>query len=296
MNNTLFEDSDLETQMQEQIDLQVQEALSEDIGSLDLTASLIPPNLQARGEIICKENGILCGQPWVEKVFHQLDPATTLHWLAQEAQPITSGETICILNGSARALLSGERSALNFLQTLSGTATTTYNYRQLLKNTRTQLLDTRKTLPGLRIAQKYAVRCGGGVNHRLGLYDAILIKENHIAAVGSLTETVRIARQLHPQAAIEVETETIEEVTEALAVGVEVIMLDEFSMDDIHAALKLINGRAKVEVSGNIDTPDTLIQLAMTGVDFISMGALTKHVHALDLSMKINSIQSTQLL
>lgn len=261
-------------------------ALAEDIGPGDASAALIPAERQAQAQVICKESAIICGRPWFDAVFRQLDPAVQCHWHVTEGEAVTTGTTVVTLTGPARALLSGERAALNFLQTLSGTATLTHQYVQALGNGPTRLLDTRKTLPGLRLAQKYAVRCGGGHNHRMGLYDMIMLKENHIAAAGGIHPAVEQARRLYPDLKIEVETESLDEVREALSAGADIIMLDDFSLEDTKTAIDLINGRAQVEISGNVTT-DTLPVLARLGADFISTGAITKHVRAIDFSMRI---------
>jgi len=263
-------------------------ALKEDLGSAgDLTAELIDPQVQATATVIAKEPAIVCGRPWFDAVFQQLDNQIQIQWHCQEGESIHPNHCLCTLQGNARALLSGERSALNFLQTLSGTATTTAHYVQTLKkvNSHTQLLDTRKTVPGLRLAQKYAVHCGGGQNHRIGLYDAILIKENHIMAAGGIQQAVIQAKKLHPEVPVEVETESINEVAQALAAQADIIMLDNFTLTDIQQAVMTVKGRAKLEVSGNVEI-DRLAALAATGVDFISTGALTKHLHAIDYSMR----------
>ncbi|MEX2525697.1 MAG: carboxylating nicotinate-nucleotide diphosphorylase [Gammaproteobacteria bacterium] len=262
----------------------VRRALNEDIGAGDLTAELLPAEARARAEVICREEAILCGAPWFDEVFHQLNEAIRITWHVAEGSPLHPKQTVCSLEGPIRNLLTGERTALNFLQLLSGTATMTSRYTGLLAGTRTQLLDTRKTLPGLRTAQKYAVVCGGGMNHRMGLYDAILIKENHIAAAGSLTAAVHKAQALqHP---VEVEVETLDQLREAIAAGARRIMLDNFSLDDMSEAVTITNGQASLEVSGGVDE-SLLTEIAATGVDYISVGALTKNVRAVDFSMKI---------
>ncbi|OBS09143.1 carboxylating nicotinate-nucleotide diphosphorylase [Acidihalobacter prosperus] len=267
------------------IEANVQAALAEDLGSGDLTAALIPENVSARAEVITREDAVLCGQAWFEAVFRQLSPSIAVVWAAEEGRTVAANTLLCTLQGPARPLLSGERTALNFLQTLSGTATATRHYARLLAGTRTRLLDTRKTLPGLRAAQKYAVACGGGQNHRMGLYDAILIKENHIAAAGSLTAAVRRAREIAPDVTVEVETEHLGELDEALDAGADIIMLDEYSLDDMRTAVARARGRARLEVSGGVDEA-RLREIAETGVDYVSVGALTKHLRATDLSMR----------
>lgn len=270
----------------EAIEANVQAALAEDIGTGDITAALIPEGTMGHAEVITRENAIVCGQAWFDAVFHHLNPQIRIKWKAKESAAVRAGDQLCILSGPARDLLSGERTALNFLQTLSGTATTTHRYARLLKGTRTRLLDTRKTLPGLRAAQKYAVACGGGHNHRIGLYDAILIKENHIAASGSIAKAVQCARRLSPGMKVEVETEHLGELEEALAAGADIVMLDDYSLDDMRTAVRTVRGRALLEVSGGIEEMQ-LRRIAETGVDFISVGALTKHLRATDLSMRL---------
>jgi nicotinate-nucleotide pyrophosphorylase (carboxylating) len=263
----------------------IQLALAEDINSGDINALLVPENQQAHAKIITREAGILCGQPWFNAVFAELDPTVVIHWLAAEGEAIMPGQTLCTLAGKARSLLTGERTALNFLQTLSGTATITHQYVEKLLGTQTRLLDTRKTLPGLRDAQKYAVRIAGGKNHRQGLYDAFLIKENHIAACGSITQAVQKARELKLGEFIEVEVESLTELQEALRAKVEIILCDNFDLAQLRDAVALTAGSAKLEASGNV-TLENIRAIAETGVDYISTGAITKHVHALDLSMR----------
>ncbi len=260
-------------------------ALAEDIGSGDINAELIPASKTAKATIITREAGILCGQPWVEAIFLILDPEMKIHWHVKEGDFIQPDDLICDLQGSARALLTGERTALNFLQTLSGTATTTHQYVEQLAGSHTQLLDTRKTLPGWREAQKYAVRIGGGHNHRMGLYDAFLIKENHILACGSITDAVKKAKEIALDKKLEVEVENLAELEEALNAGVTLLLCDNFSLNQLKEAVKINGGRAKLEASGNI-TLDNMKAVASTGVDYISLGSLTKHVRALDLSMR----------
>ncbi len=266
----------------------VRQALKEDMGEAgDLTADLIEPSTQATAIVIAKEPAVVCGRPWFDAVFQQLDPQIQIQWHCQEGEAVDKNSLICTLQGNARHLLTGERSALNFLQTLSGTATTTARYVAELKkvNSPTQLLDTRKTLPGLRLAQKYAVHCGGGQNHRIGLYDAILIKENHIMAAGGIPQAVEKAKALHPNIPVEVETETLEEVKLALSAKADIIMLDNFTPPQIQQAVDCVQGQAKLEVSGNVEI-ERLAELAATGIDFISTGAITKHLHAIDYSMR----------
>lgn len=268
------------------IDDDVRRALAEDMGSGDVTADLLPADARASARVITRENAILAGRPWFDACFHVLDPAIEIHWHRDDAARVSAGDTLCTLRGFARPLVSAERCALNFLQTLSGTATTTAAHVAAVRGTRATILDTRKTLPGLRMAQKYAVRCGGGSNHRIGLFDAMLIKENHIAAAGSLDTAVHVARLRHPGLLLEVEVENFNELDAAIAAGVDRIMLDEFSIADIRCAVTRVGGRVALEVSGGVGLAD-LPELAATGVDYISIGALTKHVRAIDLSMRI---------
>lgn len=265
-------------------------ALAEDIGTGDLTAQLIPALQAARASIITREAAVLCGTRWVDEVFRQIDPQVQIEWLAEDAQQVHPGQTLCHLSGPARALLTGERSALNFLQTLSGTATNTQRHVARVADTGCRILDTRKTVPGLRLAQKYAVNCGGGINHRIGLFDAMLVKENHIAAAGSIAAAVLQGRSLNPEVMLEVEVETLDELQQALAAGVDRILLDNFTLADLRTAVGItrshVNANTELEASGNM-TLDDLRDVAQTGVDFISIGGLTKHVTAIDLSMRL---------
>lgn len=282
--------------LQQHIEAQVRFALSEDLGgevdtSADITAQLIAPSTHAKAKVITRENCVFCGKDWVVEVFAQLGAKVKLHWHVEDGDSVAAGATLFELSGPAQHLLTGERTALNFVQTLSGTATDTARAVALLQGFPTRLLDTRKTLPGLRLAQKYAVTCGGGLNHRIGLFDAYLIKENHINACGGVAAAVSTARQRHPERWVEVEVESLNELQQALDAGADVIMLDNFSMDDIHQAVSLAAGRAKLEVSGNV-TADQLQAYAATGVDFISSGALTKHIQAIDLSMRITELDA----
>ncbi|MBT9186506.1 carboxylating nicotinate-nucleotide diphosphorylase [Pectobacterium punjabense] len=268
----------------------VQLALREDLGGIvdanqDITALLLPNNEIVSARIITREAGIFCGTRWLEEVFSQLGDTTTIVWHVADGEAITPNQTLCEITGPAKQLLTGERTALNFLQTLSGVATEVSRYVAVLQGTRTRLLDTRKTLPGLRTALKYAVSCGGGDNHRLGLSDAFLIKENHIIAAGSIKNAVEKAQALRNDVPVEVEVESLNELQQALEAGADIIMLDNFSLDNIREAVGLAQGRALLEISGNV-TLDTLRGYAETGVDYISVGALTKHVQALDLSMR----------
>ena len=266
-------------------------ALDEDVGSGDLTASLLPANLVARARIQTREPITVAGAPWVDAIYRQLDAQVSIEWLRADGETADAGDTLCTLAGPARALLTGERAALNLLQTLSATATATARYVRAVDGTSCQVLDTRKTLPGLRLAQKYAVRCGGGTNHRIGLYDAILIKENHITSAGSIEAAVRAARDAHPGISIEVEVETIDELQRAHSAGVERVLLDNFSLDNTRGAVRLNRSQqrpAALEASGNV-TLENVRELALTGVDFVSIGALTKHVRAIDLTMLFES-------
>lgn len=263
----------------------VRRALAEDIGPGDITSELIAVDAKAKAQVISRDEAIICGKDWFDEVFNQLDPALKITWLVDDGDKVNAGDSVCQLEGFARSILTGERSALNFLQTLSGTTTTTHRFVECLSQSHTQLLDTRKTLPGLRLAQKYAVRCGGGKNHRMGLYDAFLIKENHIAAHGSITAAVAKARHLHPEKTLEVEVENIDEFREALAAGADIIMLDNFSIVMLQEAVKLNRGQVKLELSGNV-TLENIHKLALIGIDYISVGALTKHLSAIDFSMR----------
>lgn len=261
-------------------------ALAEDIGSGDITAQLIPAEQQASAQIITRENGVFCGRAWVDEVFRQIDPQVRIEWLTDDSQPMQANSTLFTLHGKARSLLTGERTALNFVQTLSGTATISHHYARQVAHTQVKLLDTRKTIPGLRTAQKYAVACGGSHNHRIGLYDAFLIKENHIAACGGIVNAIARAHDIAPGKPVEVEVETFEELSQALTASADIIMLDNFSIEDMKKAVAITAGRAKLEASGNINEK-TLVPTAETGVDFISIGALTKHCQAVDLSMRV---------
>jgi nicotinate-nucleotide pyrophosphorylase (carboxylating) len=268
---------------------QVATALAEDIGSGDITAQLVPATQRVTGKVITREAATLCGCPWVTEVFRQLDPAVQLTWQADDGDRVTAHQTLFEIAGLARPVLTGERSALNFLQLLSATATATHLYVEAIAGTSCSILDTRKTVPGLRTAQKYAVLCGGGRNLRIGLFDQILIKENHIAAAGSLTAAVQAARRAAGARKVEVEVETPEEFEEALHAGPDIIMLDEFSLADMRTAvaLNISKGhRVSVEASGSV-TLETVRSVAETGVDYISIGGITKHVRAVDLSMRL---------
>ena len=264
----------------------VERALAEDIGPGDVTADLLPALMPARARVITREAAVVCGRDWFEACFRQLDPDLRFEWKVEEGARAEPGQLLCQMQGRARALVTAERSALNFLQTLSATATVTAAHVEAVRGTRTRILDTRKTLPGLRQAQKYAVRVGGGTNHRIRLYDAVLIKENHIATAGSLAAAVARARALHPTVMVEVEVENFGELREALDARVDRIMLDEFELQDLVRAVAEVDGRIPLEVSGGVGL-DRVRAIAETGVDFISVGALTKHVRAIDLSMRV---------
>ena len=260
--------------------------LAEDIGSGDLTALILPETAYASATVITREEMVIAGQAWFAAVFERLDPDVQITWLAEEGSAMDAGSMLCVVRGPARILMTGERTALNLLQTLSSTATVASTYARAVEGTGVRILDTRKTIPGLRQAQKYAVRCGGCHNHRIGLYDAILIKENHILAAGSITRAIRDAMALNAAVMMEIEVETLPELKEALDAGAKRILLDEFTLPMLREAVRVNGGRAELEVSGNV-TLDTVRQIAETGVDFISVGALTKNVRAIDLSMRV---------
>ncbi|BCR23362.1 carboxylating nicotinate-nucleotide diphosphorylase [Aquipseudomonas alcaligenes] len=269
-----------------EIEANVRTALREDIGSGDITAQLIPAERLARATVITREPAVICGTAWVNAVFRQLDPRVAVHWQVADGEWVEADQTLFSLEGPARALLSGERSALNFLQTLSAVATRCRHFADLVEGTGVKLLDTRKTLPGLRLAQKYAVTQGGCHNHRIGLYDAFLIKENHIAACGGIAQAISTAHGIAPGKPVEIEVESLEELRQALDAGADIVMLDELSLDDMRTAVSLTAGRAKLEASGGINE-STLRTIAETGVDYISIGSLTKDVKAVDLSMRL---------
>lgn len=259
--------------------------LAEDVGSGDLTASIIPETKQANARVVTREAMVVCGQAWFEAIFRQLDPTIVIKWQVQEGDDVAAGSLLCQLHGPARALLTGERTALNLLQTLSATATVARRYADAVAGSGCKVLDTRKTLPGLRLAQKYAVKCGGCVNHRIGLFDAILIKENHIIAAGSIGAAIIQARAIS-NVMVEIEVESLSEFQEALAAGPDRIMLDNFSLEQLKSAVAMNHGQVELEASGNISL-ETIRDIAETGVDYISIGALTKNVQAIDLSMRI---------
>ena len=262
----------------------VRRALSEDIGTGDLTAELLPPDEVSSATIISREQAVVCGIPWVNEVYRQLDHDMICRWKCSDGDSIEPGQTLCTITGITRIILTGERTALNFLQLLSATATVTREYVALIAGTGAKLLDTRKTIPGLRSAQKYAVACGGGTNHRMGLYDAILIKENHIAAAGGISAAIHTAKKLNRS--VEVEVEDLDQLSEAITAGAEKVLLDNFDIDDINKAVALNDGRVLLEVSGGVNSK-TISAIAATGVDLISVGELTKNIRAIDYSMRI---------
>ncbi len=275
-------------QLPDDIQQTVSRALAEDIGSGDVTADLIPLYKQATAHVICREAAVVCGVAWFNEVFHQLDPAVEIDWQYLDGDKVKPGTLLCTLHGKARSILTGERTALNLLQTLSATATATRHYADLVAHTNCRILDTRKTLPGLRNAQKYAVRCGGGTNHRIGLYDRVLIKENHIMAAGSITAAIEQARKLHPGILVEVETENLQELGEAIVAQADIIMLDDYDMETMREAVRITAGRIPLEASGGVNV-NTVRTIAETGVDFVSIGEITKHIRAVDLSMRFQS-------
>jgi nicotinate-nucleotide pyrophosphorylase (carboxylating) len=270
---------------------QVARALREDIGAGDLTAALISAATRAHAQVLCREPAVLCGAAWFNETFRQLDAAVQVTWRCQDGAGVAAGTLLCELHGPARAILTGERTALNFVQLLSATASMTRRYVEAIAGTSCRILDTRKTIPGLRAAQKYAVRCGGGSNHRLGLYDMVLIKENHIAAAGSIAAAVTSARRQAPQVRVEVETETLAQVQQALAAGADIILLDNFNIEQMRAAVAMNRAHARpvmLESSGGL-TLQSVRAIAETGVDYVSVGALTKNISAIDLSMRIEA-------
>jgi nicotinate-nucleotide pyrophosphorylase (carboxylating) len=274
--------------LQSSLERAVKDALREDIGERDLTASLIPEQQPATASIVCREAAVVCGIPWFEACFHEVDPATRIEWLVKEGDRVIANQTLCHITGEARALLTAERCALNFLQMLSGTATATRRYVDEIAGTNSRILDTRKTIPGHRLAQKYAVTIGGGMNQRIGLYDGILIKENHIAAAGSIAQVLEAARAIGKDVPIQIEVESLEELDQALNAGASMILLDNFSLDTLRKAVEITAGRAILEASGGV-TIESVRGIALTGVDRISVGSLTKHLVAIDLSMRFGS-------
>jgi nicotinate-nucleotide pyrophosphorylase (carboxylating) len=275
-------------QFHQDLQASVTRALQEDIRGGDITAMLISPESTATATVITREHAIICGQPWVDEVFRQLDTSVQIHWLVQDGDEIQPGQTLFTLTGPARSLLTGERTALNFLQTLSGTATIAHDYARLVKGTPIKILDTRKTIPGLRLAQKYAVKTGGCHNHRIGLFDAFLIKENHIAACGGIHQAVTKARDIAPGKLVEVEVESLEEFQQALDANADIVMLDNFDPEMIKQAVTINKGQVKLEVSGNLEATN-IASKAINGIDYLSSGSLTKHCKAVDFSMRIQS-------
>lgn len=273
------------TDLSEIISNNITLALDEDIGSGDITANLIPEDTILEVSLTCREHAVLCGSEWFSASFKRLDPDIEIHWKNRDGDLLQPDQTVCTLKGKGRAILTAERTALNFLQTLSATATVTHYYQGIVSSTGCRILDTRKTIPGLRAAQKYAVTCGGGMNHRKGLYDAYLIKENHLAASGSIQLAVRRARVMHPNALLIVEVEDLDQLQQAIDEKVDRALLDNFSIQELASAVKLNDGNVKLEASGNIDEK-TLLEIANTGVDYISIGALTKHINAIDFSLR----------
>jgi nicotinate-nucleotide pyrophosphorylase (carboxylating) len=270
---------------QNEIIANVKTALVEDVGSGDITAELIPAEATTSATLITREHSVLAGCAWFSEVFNQLDSDIKIEWRTKDGDVITPNQTLCEINGSARSILTGERTAINFLQTLSATATSVASFVGLIKDTESKILDTRKTIPGLRLAQKYAVTCGGGINHRIGLYDAILIKENHIIAAGGITQAITMAKQKNVP--VEIEVESLQELKEALEAKPDQILLDNFNIAELVKAVSITEGRTKLEASGNVDK-QSIRTIAETGVDYISIGALTKHIQAIDFSMRIN--------
>ena len=288
--NTPTPMQDATTMLAAEIERNVDAALAEDVGSGDLTAQLVPAGVVTQATVISRENAVLCGTAWFQRCFEKLDPTIVIDWKAKDGDLIKPGQLLCDLKGPARSLLTGERTALNFLQLLSGVATRARQYADVVAGTKAQVVDTRKTLPGLRLAQKFAVKCGGGGNHRFGLYDAILIKENHILAAGSIAAAMSAAKQVADATEgrckfIQVEVETLDELQQALAAGARMVLLDNMSLDQMREAVAISAGRAVLEASGNVNL-ETLRGIAETGVDRISIGGLTKDVRALDLSMR----------
>ncbi|MBN8946586.1 MAG: carboxylating nicotinate-nucleotide diphosphorylase [Rhodanobacter sp.] len=269
-----------------QIAADVERALTEDLGQGDATAALLPADARAQARLTCRDAAVIAGSAWFDACFRRLDPSVQIDWRVSDGDQVAPGTLLCSLSGHARSLVTAERTALNFLQLLSATATTTARHVAAVAGTAVRVLDTRKTVPGLRVAQKYAVRCGGGHNQRMGLYDAILVKENHIIAAGGIAAAVSAARRLHPDLPLEVEVENLDELEQALQAGVDRIMLDNFELEQMREAVARTAGRVPLEISGNVDL-QTIGDFARTGVDFISVGALTKHVHAIDLSLRL---------
>ena len=263
----------------------VTDALTEDVGTGDISASLIPSSTHAHARVITREDGVFCGQPWVQETLRQVDPKLSVSFAVSDGQVVSADQTLFELHGTAAALLTAERTMLNFVQVLAGTATKTAHFVALIEGTGAKLLDTRKTLPGLRLAQKYAVACGGGNNHRMGLFDAYLLKENHIAAAGSIAQAVAAARKQNPDKSVEVETENLDELDQAIAAGAEIAMIDNYSLEDTRTAVARARGKIKLEASGGIDEK-SITEIARCGVDYISIGEITKNIDPMDLSMR----------
>lgn len=270
------------------ISASVKQAINEDVHTGDVTANLIPDDTQAKSTLICRDRAVICGIAWVEEVFKQVDKDIVIKWQVADGDTVTANTELCTFTGKAKSILTGERVALNFLQTLSATATQTREYVQAIAGTNAKVLDTRKTLPNLRLAQKYAVTCGGGKNHRIGLYDMVLIKENHIMAAGSITAAIEKARTLYPELKVEVETENLHEYAEAVAAHADIIMLDNFNNSDMEDAVSTDHGNILLEASGGVEL-SSIGDIAKTGVDYISIGDITKNVQAIDLSLRFNS-------
>lgn len=276
---------EVSTQLHKSINAAVQTAIEEDVATGDVTASLIPATTQAMARLICRDFAVICGTAWVQEVFQQIDPEISIDWCVADGDIVTANTHLCTFVGKAKSILTAERIALNFLQTLSATATQTHTYVQAVDGFHAQILDTRKTLPNLRLAQKYAVLCGGGQNHRIGLYDRVLIKENHIMAAGSISAAIRSARKYHPNLRVEVETETLSEYHEAVAAHSDIIMLDNFSTADMVTAVDYPHDNILLEASGGVDL-QSIAAIAATGVDYISVGDITKNIDAIDLSLR----------
>lgn len=272
--------------MKNQIKTSVAASIAEDVGDGDVTAQLIDASTQATATVITRESAVICGVEWFNEVFYQVDPQVKISWHVRDGDHVKPNQVLVNLSGNARSLVTAERCALNWLQTLSGTATTVAEYVAAISNTKAALLDTRKTIPGLRFAQKYAVKIGGGKNHRMGLYDAYLIKENHIESCGSIAKAINVAHKLQPNKPVEVEVESLLELQKAIEAGADIIMLDNFDLEQMREAVQINQHKAKLEVSGNV-TLNTIAEIASTGIDYISVGSLTKHLTAVDLSMRL---------
>ena len=267
----------------------IMQSIAEDVGAGDITAQLIVADVMATAQVVVNETAILAGLEWFVEVYRQIDPQVNVVVHCKEGQQVHAGDCVITVEGLAKSIVTGERVALNWLQTLSGTATCVHTYATLLKGTKTRLLDTRKTIPGLRAAQKYAVTVGGGENHRMGLYDAFLIKENHIMSCGSISRAIERARHLHPDKQVEVEVESLDELAQAITAKADIVMLDNFTRQEIAYAVEMTDGRLLLEVSGDV-TLDSIKSIAQTGVDYVSVGAITKHVRAIDFSMRVKDV------